>query len=316
MKSLLVLFLIFSNIHLLFATDELCTPTVKNIFARTYDSLATLVSGAVKEDKIIESEHYLSEVLPGGRRRLTLKPGKEHVPFEGAGMFNLASYNPEYVKKLGITLKVENGKTFVEYPSASELNKIIRALQKAKDPLAPQFTIKLIKTEGEIPMIDFIDSLARGELPITYRGKHYFHDLGVHMVGWLYLPKEVTDALSVRLKLLSDMYKHPGLSRLKTRIKLMIEDEIKTIDTHSAILNERIGASKVSKYSREDSFDFNVYNIGHGINRITLRDLRESFTLNFTPEELKIIESIHPGNVVNGPTYESVQAILAQRPLP
>lgn len=213
---------------------------IHQVLRDTDQSLNSFNGQVLKEDELIQSENYLSSFLKEGRRTLILKNGRENDIFEAQGLFNLLKNNPQYAQKLGISQRLEKGQIILEYPDIAALNKIIDELQKSNDPWAPQFKFRLFQAEEEVPVLDYIRSLAQGEVPVTHKGRHYFHDLGVHLTGWSYTTKEVKEAITSRFNIYLEILENPKLKRLEKEVKHLVEHEVEFLDQMNANLNYRI----------------------------------------------------------------------------
>ncbi len=130
-----------------------------------------------------------------GGKLYVAEPLNKNAPFEGDLGWTQEKL-PGAAKALGVSVDADGR---VTYPGPEGMNARLaddygKPVQKLpwrfKEYAGPD------GQGGEAPVLDYIDGIAKGEVPVSAGGKHHFHDLGVHALGFLAMP----EALRVRIQ--------------------------------------------------------------------------------------------------------------------
>lgn len=186
------------------------------------------------------------------REGTTEKWGK-HIPivesdeagFEGANL--LMEFIPqrrEWFQRLGFSLH-EDGS--VEIPDMTALNERIIQMRKTSPDEAPCINFYYFiqphdKIHAEISRMEYLRNWARGRIVVGLKTHELLHDMQVHMLGFLLLPRDVVRLSRIRAKILFDLWNQfQNNSKFIEELRKEIEGDVSTIDNLTSELRGALG---------------------------------------------------------------------------
>jgi serine/threonine protein phosphatase PrpC len=208
------------------------------------------VAGERRVPRTIQGSYYEAtrEIRADGSVWITARPR-----VEGAGLGNegdlswIAKNHPELAEKLAITVNPDGS---VTYPDIDGLN------QRLKDhgfgfrfwaPTDEELKGGERQSEaGQAKFLDTLEHLAKDppEFPLALWGSEHFHDLGIHLLGYLALPSESLKQISETAKTLSELLSSPefkGEGPARDALMRAMETFIDGgIEVHTGLLTQSI----------------------------------------------------------------------------
>lgn len=181
-------------------------------------SSTILIAGSPRPDPLISGE-FLSSVRPS-------KLSWAQLHGDVALLYQLINWQPDFVARLGLSIDRDGDLVF---PSVRGLNHRIRLLRAERHPLAPSVLFWDDFSVSGSSLWEYIRHLGEGEAPVNQGGVDKFgeslqyHDVLVHMAGFLLFPREVIDRMKLRNRVLSELRLHPHLQ--STDLQTALENE-------------------------------------------------------------------------------------------
>lgn len=253
-------------------------PPVNASPLRSLDDPSRLVVGELNQVvEVYSSEgvtYHVAEAKAGGGYQLT--------GFEGGG---LSRIRPEVLTQLGIFLK--EGK--LHFPGDAE--SINKKLSLYYETLPPELrsNLKYFNAKGQISAESYLRNWSRGFVPLATKTREHFHDICVHLEGYILLPQKVAEKTKQNIKQLLSVYDHPLLSKnqkLKDILNMKMREVTETLDRELA----SIAGDILKDHYSSDWLQIRFNRIA---NTVHLFDESEMRQLGLSTQEYKILKKMN-----------------------
>jgi ppGpp synthetase/RelA/SpoT-type nucleotidyltranferase len=220
------------------------------------------VAGERRVPRTIQGNYYEAtrEVRNDGSVWITSQAKKKgHALGVEGDLAQVVKNNPELAKKLDITVNLDGS---VTYPDIHGLNQRLEAHGfqfRFWEPRADEMKGGEREAEsGQADYLQTIEHLAKvpPEFPLSGWGSEHFHDLGVHLLGYLALPPEALTQISKTAQILLEWTRYPefqeeGPARevLFRAIETFIDGGV---DLHSGLFGDGVGKIRQSPSGAQD----------------------------------------------------------------
>lgn len=156
-----------------------------------------------------------------------------------------------------------SGTAHYEVPDVATLNKNIKSLRQSG--VLPDNGLELIFVTGEIKDSDYIKLLRMGKIPVGL-DKSFFHDINVHMLGFLFFPKEVFQMYQKNISLIEKIIDDPDTMNY-------IKNSSDFIELNNMFGKISRSLDSMTAYSIDGAFFPQLYRMSEDINN--LADLKK-----------------------------------------
>lgn len=160
--------------------------------------------------------------------------------FEGELPELIARY-PEFAQKMGF--RYENGQ--LSYPNAALLNAFLKG-----DPNSNGLTFSEGASGKEATDLDYISLLADRKVVWAAKGVLHFHDIGIHGIGYILMPRELVDVQVSKARLLLELFNEVPLIRENRVFLDEVRRFVKSFDNFSGNISLGLRVENANYLSR------------------------------------------------------------------